>query len=171
MSEPFLGEIKMFAGNFAPRGYAFCNGQLLAVSQFDALFSLLGTIYGGDGRTTFALPDLRGRTPIHVGSGPGLTLRNIGTRGGQERVTLATNNLPAHNHGSITAVNDAANSTSPAGNTLANSTTPVYVPGSPQAMDPAAVTTTGSGQSHPNMMPFHAIHYIIALQGVFPSRS
>ena len=98
MSEPFVGEIRMFAGNFAPRGWAFCDGQLLAVSQNDALFSLLGTIYGGDGRTTFGLPDMRGRIPIHAGHGPGLSERRLGAKGGAEQVTLTVNQMPSHGH-------------------------------------------------------------------------
>ena len=98
MSEPFVGEIRMFAGSFAPRGWAFCDGQLLAVSQSDALFSLLGTIYGGDGRTTFGLPDMRGRIPIHAGSGAGLSQRRLGARVGTEKETLTVNHLPAHSH-------------------------------------------------------------------------
>ena len=134
MSEPFLGEIKMFAGNFAPQGYAKCDGQLLAVAQNDALFSLLGTVYGGDGRTTFGLPGLRGRTPIHYGHGPGLTDRRIGARGGQERVTLVENDLPAHSH-ALRAENDAANSFAPANNVLANTTTAIYVSGGSTPMD------------------------------------
>lgn len=169
MSQPFVGEIKMFAGNFAPRSYAFCDGQLLAISQNDALFSLLGTIYGGDGRTTFGLPDLRGRTPIHYGSGPGLTPRQIGNSGGSERVALTTNQLPSHNHGGAVGADDSANATSPGGNTLANTSTPAYVPGGLQAMNPT--TANGAGQQHDNMMPFQAIHFIIALFGVYPSRN
>ena len=98
MAEPFVGEIRMFAGNFAPRGFAFCDGQLLAISQNDALFALLGTTYGGDGRTTFALPDLRGRVPVHAGSGPGLTRRTLGQRAGSEQETLTLSQIPAHNH-------------------------------------------------------------------------
>lgn len=171
MSDPFIGEIRMFGGSFAPAGWSLCDGQLVAITQNEALFSLLGTIYGGDGRTTFGLPDLRGRTPVHHGSGPGLTPRNIGSKSGQETVTLAANDLPSHNHGGITAVNDSANAASPAGNTLANSTAPVYVPGGAQAMDSNAVVPAGGSQSHPNMMPFQAINFIIALFGVFPSRT
>ena len=171
MSEPFIGEIRMFAGNFAPRNWAFCDGQLLAISQNDALFSLLGTIYGGDGRTTFGLPDLRSRTPIHAGTGPGLSPRRIGERGGVETVTLTTAQLPAHGHGGAVAVDDVANSSSPAGNTLADSSTPVYVPGGADGMNATSVSAAGGGQAHPNMMPFQAIHFIISLFGIFPSRN
>ena len=168
MSEPFLGEIKMFAGNFAPRGYAKCDGQLLAVAQNDALFSLLGTVYGGDGRTTFGLPGLRGRTPIHYGQGPGLTDRRIGAKGGQERVTLVENDLPVHSH-ALLAENDAANSFAPANNVLANTTTAIYVSGGSTSMEGTSITNTGGGAAHNNVMPFQCICYIIALSGIFPS--
>ena len=146
MSEPFVGEIRMFAGNFAPRGWAFCDGQLLAVSQNDALFSLLGTIYGGDGRTTFGLPDLRGRIPIHMGHGPGLSERRLGAKGGEEKVTLTVNQLPSH--GADSYIND----------------TPI------QSMASSSVTHTGGSRSHTNLMPFLCIHFIIALVGIYPSR-
>jgi microcystin-dependent protein len=171
MSEPFVGEIRMFAGNYAPRGWAYCDGQLLAVSQNDALFSLLGTIYGGDGRTTFALPDLRGRIPIHAGAGPGLTNRSLGARGGAEKVTLTTNQLPAHSH-PFQGTEQLGNTPNPSGNALAKSTTAdAYINEAPSAaMSPSAVTATGGGQSHDNMQPYLAIHFIIALWGVYPSR-
>jgi microcystin-dependent protein len=171
MSEPFVGEIRMFAGDFAPRGWAFCDGQLIAVSSNDALFSLLGTIYGGDGRTTFGLPDLRGRTPIHYGSGPGLTPRSIGSSGGQEGVGLVPNNLPAHNHTGVQAANDTANAAAAADNELANASSPVYVPGGAAAMKADSVSATGGGQEHNNMMQFNTINYIISLFGVYPSRN
>ena len=170
MSEPFLGEIKMFAGNFAPRGFAKCDGQLLAINQNDALFSLLGTIYGGDGRTTFGLPGLRGRTPIHYGSGPGLTPRPIGAKSGQERVFLAAGDLPAHKH-ALRAENDAANSFGPANNVLANTSTAIYVSGGSTPMEGTSITNTGGGAAHNNMMPWQCICYIIALTGIFPSRN
>ncbi|HZD04287.1 MAG TPA: tail fiber protein, partial [Longimicrobiales bacterium] len=121
MSEPFVGEIRMFAGNFAPRGWAFCDGQLLAVSQNDALFSLLGTIYGGDGRTTFGLPDCRGRIPLHAGSGPGLTPRALGSKGGAGKVTLTVNQLPSHTH-PLQGSTDNGLDPNPGGNLLASST-------------------------------------------------
>ena len=171
MSTPYVGEIRMFAGNFAPRGFAFCDGQLLAVASNDALFSLLGTIYGGDGRTTFGLPDLRGRTPIHQGTGPGLTNRRIGTKGGSEKVTVTTPQLPAHKH-DLKVENDVANDANPANNVLANTTARIYIDESPVPMAGAGIgNSNGGGQSHENMMPFLAIHYIIALIGVFPSRT
>lgn len=170
MSEPYLGEIRMFAGTFAPRGYALCDGQLVAVSQNDALFALLGTIYGGDGRTTFGLPELRGRTPIHMGTGSGLSERRIGNRAGQESVTLVANNLPPHRH-TLQAENDTAITNAPANNVLSNTGTPVYVTGTEDQMEGTSITNTGGGQAHNNLMPFLCINFIIALTGIFPSRS
>ena len=172
MSEPFIGEIRMFAGNFAPRGWAFCDGQLLAVAQNDALFSLYGTIYGGDGRTTFALPDLRGRLPIHAGSGPGLSPRPIGARGGAEQVTLTTNQLPPHSH-TLQASPDAATDTSPAGKTFAQvAGGDLYGSIAPTAsFENSAVGTTGGSQAHPNLMPFLCVNFICALVGIYPSRT
>lgn len=172
MSEPFVGEIRMFAGNFAPRGWAFCDGQLLAVSQNDALFSLLGTIYGGDGRTTFGLPDLRGRLPIHAGSGPGLSNRRLGSKGGAENVTLTTNQLPSHTH-PLTGAAQQPNSTSPTGNLLAQSgQTDLYRQDTPAVnMASTSITSVGGSQSHSNLMPFLCVHFIIALVGIYPSRN
>ena len=173
MTEPFFGEIRMFAGNFAPRSWAFCDGQLLAVSQNDALFSLFGTIYGGDGRTTFGLPDLRGRVPIHQGSGPGLTPRQLGAKSGSETVTLSSNEVASHSHG-WNASQDAAADKSPAGKWTATATgTNLYGAGTPlRPMDSAAIKPhAGGGGSHPNVMPFLCIHFIVALTGTYPSRS
>lgn len=171
MSEPFIGEIKMFAGNFAPRGWALCDGQLLAISQNDALFSLLGTIYGGDGRTTFGLPDMRGRLPLHLGTGPGLSPRTIGSRGGQENVTITSNQLPAHSH-TFQATSEFAESTTPSGNTLAASTgASIYGSGTAIAMNAAIVENTGGSQSHTNVMPYTCMNFIIALLGIYPSRA
>ncbi|RMF80914.1 MAG: phage tail protein [Chloroflexi bacterium] len=171
MSEPFVGEIRMFAGNFAPRGWAFCDGQLLAVSQNDALFSLLGTIYGGDGRTTFGLPDMRGRIPVHAGNGPGLSPRRLGAKGGQEKVTLTVNQLPSHTH-PLNATQGAATDTRPVGNAPAQSagadiwsTRNVDV-----NMATQSITTVGGSQAHTNLMPFLCVNFIIALVGIYPSR-
>lgn len=174
MSESFVGEIKMFAGSFAPRGWALCDGQLLAVSQNDALFSLLGTIYGGDGRTTFGLPDMRGRIPVHQGSGPGLTPRQIGAKSGTENEILNSNQLPVHNHG-FQASASAADSGYPAGQLVAD-TEPASVynataPDNSNTMPTNTVGNAGAGQSHPNMMPFQCINFIIALSGIYPSRT
>lgn len=172
MSEPFVGEIRMFAGNFAPRGWAFCDGQLLAVSQNDALFSLLGTIYGGDGRTTFGLPDMRGRIPVHAGSGPGLSPIRLGEKAGAENVTLTVNQLPSHKH-DVSANSAAATSSDPTGKVSANtSPTNVYSTSlaTPQTMNSAAITATGGSQSHSNLMPSLCVHFIMALVGIYPSR-
>ncbi len=171
MSEPFVGEIRIFAGNFAPRGWAFCDGQLLAVSQNDALFSLLGTIYGGDGRTTFGLPDLRGRIPIHAGSGPGLSPRRLGAKSGAETVTITTNQLPSHNHTWDGNSADAQDSL-PTSNALAKTSADIYQETlqSAASMNPSMVGSTGGSQSHSNLMPFLCVHFIIALFGIYPSR-
>ena len=168
---PILGEIKMFAGNFAPQGYAFCNGQLLPIAQNAALFSLLGTTYGGDGQTTFALPDLRGRAPIHAGNGPGLTNRNLGQTGGAETNTLTVAQLPAHNH-SVVAVSTPGNQTSPTNNLPADTNLfdNEYSNASGNTtMNSSMIGNTGNGQPVDNMQPYTTIHYIIALQGIFPS--
>ena len=171
MSEPFVGEIRMFAGNFAPRGWAFCDGQLLAISQNDALFSLLGTIYGGDGRTTFGLPDLRGRVPIHAGSGSGLSPRRLGAKSGAETVTLITKQLPSHTH-PVKGTNDAVNSTDPTGRVTASSTTiDLYASVAPTVdFNAAAVPAVGGSRSHSNLMPYLCINFIVALFGIYPSR-
>ncbi|MEZ4884954.1 MAG: tail fiber protein [Chitinophagales bacterium] len=172
MSEPFVGEIRMFAGNFAPRGWAFADGQLLAVSQNDALFSLYGTIYGGDGRTTFALPDLRGRIPLHAGHGPGLSERRLGSKGGSENVTLTVNQLPSHNHG-VAAAGVDGDKNIPTGNYLAGSGArdTEYDSSQDAGMSAAAVASTGGSQSHTNLMPALCVNYIVALVGIYPSRN
>jgi microcystin-dependent protein len=171
MSEPFVGEIRMFAGNFAPRGWAFCDGQLLAVSQNDALFSLLGTIYGGDGRTTFGLPDLRGRIPVHAGHGPGLSERRLGSLGGQESVTLTVNQLPSHTHPLHGAASPATD-TRPVGNAPAQA--PLADVWSSRSQDTqlaaATVAPVGGSRTHTNLMPFLCVHFIIALVGIYPSQ-
>ena len=171
--DPFIAEIKLFAGNFAPRGWAFCEGQLLPINQNSALFSIIGTIYGGDGRSTFALPDLRGRTPIGPGNGPGLSSYREGQKGGVEHVTLTTNQIPSHNH-RINAVTTGGNSTTPTNHLLGDSAAfdDEFSNANPNTqMASSMVANTGGGQSHENRQPFLAIYYIIALQGVFPSRS
>lgn len=172
MSDPFVGEIRIFAGNFAPQGWAFCNGQLLAVSQFDALFSLLGTIYGGDGRTTFALPDLSGRVPLHMGAGPGLSNRTIGSKGGAEYVTLTTQQMPSHTH-ALAASGNIASQVSGKGNLLAKSTNIDLYSGDPPdtALAPQSIDNVGGSQSHTNIMPYLSISFIIALFGIYPTRT
>jgi len=162
----------MFAGNFAPQGWALCEGQLLAISQNDALFSLLGTIYGGDGRTTFGLPDLRGRLPIHQGSGPGLSSRPIGQKSGVETVIPSVNQLPSHTH-SLMASTAPGSGSSPAGGVPAESpSVDLYIEESTTVnLSASAVTAAGTSQSHTNIQPFLCIRFIIALFGVYPSRS
>ena len=171
MAEPFIGQIVMFAGNFAPRSWALCDGQLLSISQNSALFSILGTTYGGDGRTTFGLPDLRGRVPMHPGNGPGLSPRNLGQKSGVENVTLNVNQIPVHNH-ALPASSGFGNAKGPSGNVpaMADDGERNYSSGTPNAnMDPS--TNAGGGQSHTNVQPFQCVNFIIALQGVFPSRN
>lgn len=172
MTEPFIGEIRMFGGNFAPVNWAICNGALLQVSQYDALFSLLGSIYGGNGRTTFALPDLRGRMPIHSGSGPGLSPRNIGSKGGSETVSLTVNNLPSHTH-VWKASGTAGNSGQPTEKVLATAPNPIYVDdiSSTTNMSSSMIDNTGGDSSVNNLMPYLTINFIIALQGIYPSRN
>ena len=174
MSEPFVGEIRMFAGQFAPRGWAFCDGQLLAISQNDALFSLLGTIYGGDGRTTFGLPEMRGRIPIHAGSGPGLSPRKLGAKSGAENVTITTPQVPSHSHG-FQGVSDTADTKDPAGAFLATlSTEDIYrvdMGATAVSMNSGAIGAhSGGSRSHSNLMPALAINFIIALVGIYPSK-
>jgi microcystin-dependent protein len=175
MSNPFVAEIRIFAGNFAPTGWALCNGQLLPISQNTALFSLLGTTYGGDGKSTFALPDLQGSAPLQQGQGPGLSLRDLGEIGGEQTVTLLQTEMPAHAHTAQGA----------AGAGLADPTNNVWASGakgfgnvySPSAqasntqMSPLALSISGSSLPHNNMMPYLGLTFIIALQGVFPPRS
>lgn len=175
MSEPFVGEIRMFAGNFAPRGWAFCDGQLLAVSQNDALFSLLGTIYGGDGRTTFGLPDLRGRIPIHAGQGPGLSSRRLGSKTGAEHETLTVNQMPSHSH-TMQASNNPADSRTLSGKVLAKgiNTNDTFYVNSGESTTPLVtgmVSNSGGSRSHNNLMPTLCIHFIVALVGIYPSRN
>ena len=172
MSEPFIGQIKMFAGTFAPVNYAFCDGAILAISQNQALFSLLGTIYGGDGRTNFALPDLRGRVPIHKGRAPGLTNRPQGQSAGVATATLTTNELSTHTHPFQASTVDGGSKT-PA-NTVVSHTAEgnFYATTAPSVdMDSKAVEGTGGGQPHLNLMPYLAINFIIALTGTYPSRN
>ncbi len=171
MSEPFLGQICNFGGTFAPRGWAFCDGQLLLISQNTALFAILRTIYGGDGRTTFGLPDMRGRLPMNFGTGPGLSPRQIGQRGGTEEVTLIANQMPPHKH-TQQGSTDQALAIAPAGKVTANAEFTIYSDGAPNtAMSTEAIGDAGGNQPHPNLMPFLVVNFIIALQGVFPSRN
>jgi len=177
MSEPFIGEIKMVGFGFAPRGWAFCDGQLLPISQNTALFSLLGTTFGGDGRTSFGLPDLRGRVAIHPGTGPGLPTYNWGQRGGNFETALTVANLPAHTHtGRIVASGDAANTSDPTGHALALAeaySDQVLASTSPRTRAGTVEidSSGGSNQGFSNQPPYLGIFHVIALQGVFPSRN
>lgn len=171
MSEPFIGQIVGFGGNFAPRGWAFCNGQLLSIAQSTALFSILGTTYGGNGQTTFGLPDLRGRVPVHWGQGPGLSPYTLGQVSGTETVTLISTQMPVHNH-ALLASNEDAGAKNPTGQVLATTTTSAYV-ATPidTTMNPASIGAAGGSQPHNNLQPYLAISFIIALEGFFPSRN
>lgn len=172
MANPFVAEIRIFAGNFAPVGWALCNGQLLPISQNTALFSLLGTTYGGNGTSTFGLPNLQGRVPIHPGQGPGLSLYDLGESGGTETITLLASEMPAHNH-TLESADTPGPLSGPAGNVLARSAagSALYA-GTPNTpMNPAALDPAGGGQPHNNMQPYLTLTYIIALQGVFPPRT
>ncbi len=169
MSEPFVAEIRIFAGNFAPRGWAFCNGQLLPVSQNTALFSLIGTTYGGDGRSTTALPNLQGRAPMHPGRGPGLTSRRLGQRGGVEQVTLSEAQMPNHNHTLIGEENDGR-VLSPNGGFFATGEQMYHSPDNLGDMASTILPNTGGSQSHNNLQPYLVMNFIIALVGLYPSR-
>jgi len=173
MSQPFIGEIRMFGGNFAPLNWALCNGQLMAIDQNTALFALIGTTYGGDGVQTFALPNLQSRFPMHQGQGPGLSNRILGQLDGTETVTLTVNQLPAHAHPAICSSGGGDSetpvhnfwATDPMGNTAAYTTAP------DSQMLASAIGTTGGSQPHDNMKPFLVINFIISLFGVFPSQN
>jgi microcystin-dependent protein len=163
----------MFAGSFAPRGWALCDGQMLAISQNDALFSLLGTIYGGDGRTTFGLPEMRGRSPIHMGTGLGLSARQIGQKRGQERTTLTEANLPSHNHNMLVS-SAPGTQNDPSGSFLASSpNVRLYRPQTPVTSlnNQTIGQSPGNASPHDNLMPFLCVNFIIALFGIYPSRN
>jgi microcystin-dependent protein len=174
MSEPFLGEIRLFGFNYAPRGWARCDGQILPIAANSALFSILGTTYGGDGRTTLALPELRGRTPLHVGNSttPGSVNHNLGNRSGEEAHTLSISEMPGHDH-PVAASADSATSDEPAGNLPARPGFDAY--GGATALGAFGAETvkdnTGGDQAHDNMQPWLALNFCIALQGIFPSRN
>jgi microcystin-dependent protein len=165
MAQPYVGEIRMFAGTFAPNGWEFCQGQLLPISDFETLFNLIGTTYGGDGQSTFALPDLRGRVPIHQGNG-----FTLAESGGAEQVTLTVSQIPAHTH-PLLAGNIASNDPNPASNVLAESlTASTYQSGAPgSAMAAQSVGSTGGSQPHTNFQPYLCVDFIISLFGIFPS--
>ncbi len=179
--DPFIGQIIMFGGNFAPRGWAFCNGQLLSISQNTALFSILGTTYGGDGRVSFALPEMRGRVPMHEGTGPGLTPRSLGQKAGQQESFLTVANMPSHNHTAATTTQIAASSEQGEEQNVNGQ----FIASHPDAFNedpsgsvtlggPTSTTTVGNNgqnQSFNNLPPYQAVNFIICLQGLFPSRN
>ena len=166
MSSPFIGEIRMFGGNFAPAGWMFCEGQLLPISENATLFNLIGTTYGGDGQSTFALPDLRGRLPLHVG--PGFTLAQ---NGGVEQVTLTVPQIPAHNHPML-ATKDIPTQSNPANNLTGQAAAKFYRNGNPSVtLNPGMVGLTGGSQPHSNFQPYLCIDFIISLFGIFPSQT
>lgn len=175
MSEPFLAEIRIVPYDFAPRGWAFCNGQLMLVSQNTALFALLGTAYGGDGKAMFGLPNLQGAAPLGAGSGPGLTPRSLGERGGATAVTLLASEMPSHSH-SVAASTTVGNQAGPEGNVWAQAGAArglsMYAtsPGNSTNLSSVALRPAGGGQPHNNMPPYLTLNFIIALQGVFPQR-
>jgi microcystin-dependent protein len=164
MSEPFLGEIRPYSFPFAPRGWALCNGQLLSISQNTALYSILGTTYGGDGRTTFALPDLRGRASVHVGDGV-----TLGELSGEEAHTLTMTEMPSHNH-LAKGNSDGSSSRAATANVWGQATANPYGTQATSTMSPSALAMNGGGQSHSNMQPYNVVNYCIALEGIFPSR-
>jgi microcystin-dependent protein len=165
MSEPFLGEVKIISWNFPPKGWTFCNGQLLPINQNQALFSILGTTYGGDGRVTFGLPNLQGRMPVHVGDGIVL-----GERGGETAHTVNQSEMPAHNHVPV-GNSSAPTAPAPGGNLWAANPNNLYSNAQNSAMNPACILPTGGSQPHENMSPYLVLNFIIALQGIFPSQN
>ncbi len=176
MADQFLSEIRIFPGNFAPKGWALCNGQLMPISQNTALFALLGTTYGGDGNSTFALPNLQGSVPLGAGQGPGLSLRDLGEMAGEQVVALLDSEMPSHSHGALAST--AGGTDSPANATWGESKlgkTPLAVYAASGAnnvqMSPLGLSPTGGGQPHNNMPPYLSLTFIIALQGIFPARS
>jgi microcystin-dependent protein len=173
VSEPFIAEIRIFAGNFAPRGWAFCNGQLLPIAQNTALFSLIGTTYGGDGRTTTGLPNLQGRAPMHPGRGPGLTDRRLGQRGGVETVTLSEAQMANHSHQMTASPNPGEQPGPGSGNALARAVgaTAYTAASNLVSLNAATMPQTGGGQAHNNLQPYLTLNFIIALTGLYPSRS
>ncbi|HEV8370194.1 MAG TPA: tail fiber protein [Pyrinomonadaceae bacterium] len=171
MADPFVAEIRIFPFNFAPKGWAWCDGQLMPISQNTALFSLLGTTYGGNGKSTFALPDLQGSAPMHPGQGPGLSLHDLGEQGGSETVTLLESEIPAHSHTLRASLDDADIAIPTAARSLAKASSNLYVSTPPNvSMAPQALSPAGGDQPHNNMQPYLTYYFNIALQGVFPAR-
>lgn len=172
MADPFVAEIRIFPFNFAPKGWAWCDGQLLPLSQNTALFSLLGTTYGGNGESNFALPDLQGKAPMHPGQGPGLSLHRLGEMGGSEKVTLLESEIPSHNH-LVNSSDQPADSNNPNGNAFATADNPIYsdTGNANVILNPRTLAPAGGGMPHNNMMPYLTFYFNIALQGVFPPRT
>lgn len=172
MADPFVAEIRIFPFNFAPKGWAWCDGQLLPLSQNTALFSLLGTTYGGNGKSNFALPDLQGRAPMHPGQGPGLSLHDLGETGGSETVSLLESEIPSHSHGFTTSLSDGTEQT-PVGQRLASGIGigQYGAVNSLTQLSPAMLAPAGGDQPHNNLMPYLTFYFCIALQGVFPPRT
>jgi microcystin-dependent protein len=173
MAQPYIGEIRMFAGNFAPAGWMFCEGQLLSIAENDVLFSLIGTTYGGDGQTTFALPNLSSRVPMHMGAGPAGASYTLGQQGGTETETLAVEQIPAHTH-ALTASASLGTTPNPAGSVLAQPPASIQLYIEDEAstsMAASAVQPIGGSQPHENVQPFLCINYIISLFGIFPSQT
>jgi microcystin-dependent protein len=172
MADPFVAEIRIFPFNFAPKGWAWCDGQLLPLSQNTALFSLLGTTYGGDGKSNFALPDLQGRAPMHPGQGPGLSLHDLGETGGSETVSLLQSEIPSHSHGVMVSSQQALENIPAGQNAAAGDGVNLYAPSSNfAAMSDQALAPAGGDQPHNNLQPYLTFYFCIALQGVFPPRS
>ncbi len=174
MADPFIAEIRIFPFNFAPKGWAWCDGQLLPLSQNTALFSLLGTTYGGNGKSNFALPDLQGRAPMHPGQGPGLSLHDLGETGGSDTVTLLESEIPAHNHTARPVAPPTANQDDASTNVLLAQVTGANIytaPGALQQLSDQTLAPAGGDQPHNNLMPYLTFYFCIALQGVFPPRS
>jgi microcystin-dependent protein len=173
MSDPFVAEIRIVGFNFAPRGWAFCNGQTLPIAQNTALFSLLGTTYGGNGQTTFGLPNFQGNAPMFYQQGPGLSLYDIGQTGGSQSVTLLQNQMPQHNHGFTARPTPTTQQSSPVGLGFVRSNSLPYSPTatSPASMGATAVQQNGGNLPHNNMMPYLTMNFIIAMQGIYPPRS
>jgi microcystin-dependent protein len=169
MTDPYIGEIRIFGGNFAPVGWAFCAGQPLPIGQFDALFNLIGTTYGGDGQQTFNLPDLRGRVPVHQGTGAGLSSRILGETAGSESVTLTANQMPGHRHPFVGTTNQAGTTNATANLVGQNPGSNIYVEDQAfVALDQQSVLTQGGSQPHDNLQPYLCVNFIIALEGIYP---
>lgn len=174
MSDPYIGEIRMFAGNYAPLGWALCDGTVMSISENESLFTLIGTTYGGDGQSTFALPDMRGRLPLHQGAGPGLTTRVMGQAFGSEAVTLLETQMPSHTHTLVASTADATASVPTGAVPAGQPGDTLYLPSPtvpPVSMSPNALQVTGGSQPHDNTMPFLCVNFIISLFGIFPSQN